>query len=807
MPRPDRSLAGRLALLIVLGAGLMLLAVLSLSHCSFRRLVLQQVHERGETLTLSAVNRIESRMGRAEATVLEAAAAFALLPGDRAATTELIRASMENQPDLFGVTVALAPDEEPGAGFRMLSGWRKRDAVLVKADDRPGDSYQQDWFYLPYYLHEPVWTEPYFDREAQATMVTFAAPVFAQGRVRAVVTGDISLEWIRRMLNDLPLGEGGIAILMSRRGRYISHPQRELEMRETVFSLAESLATPEARQDLTALGQRMLQGSPGQLSYQRPLDAQPAFLHYRPVPSSGWVLGVIIPERQIDSATAKVNRINGLAGLVGTALLLAAALAVGWSVARPLKKLAAAADRLARGDFEAPLPQLRSDDEVARLSESFGRMRVDLKRYIEELTATTAAKEKIASELAIAREIQLGIVPKLFPPFPDRPDLDLHAMLVPAREVGGDFYDFALLDDDHLYLAIGDVSGKGVPASLLMAVGKTLLKSIMQTVRDPARALRQVNDELAEDNDSCMFITAFCGMLNLRSGDLLYANAGHNPPLLLGAEAQLRLLREPPGPALGALPGSAYRNYSTRMAADDLLLLYTDGVTEAMDRQQNLFGEERLGTLASSRRHRTARELIEAVAGAVRRHGADTEQSDDITLLAIRHGGTAGAEGAGDPEGSGTSMDDRQPPAAVLSLTNRLEELPRLAEWIENQALACALPPQATMHLNLALEEWVVNVVSYAYDDAAEHLITLRLWREPEGVRIEVEDDGRPFDPTARGEVDTDAALEHRPVGGLGIHFIRKTMQGFSYRRQGDRNIVTLYLSRDQTAKGEEGAC
>ena len=796
-----QSLAVRLAILIVLGAGLVLLVVLTFSHVSLRRLFVQQVHERGDILTRSAVNRIESRMGRAEATVREAAAAFALLAEGRDQAQALIRASLADHTGLSGMTIALAPSGAPRSDHRMFSGWRRDSAILLRQDDLPGNSFQQDWFYLPYYLQRPVWTEPYYDNQTEATMVTYAVPILRQGQVWAVVSGDISLEWIRNMLDELPLGAGGLAILLSRRGHYISHPVRELEMRETVFSLAESLATPTARKSMADIGRRMLLGQPGQLSYRRPLDDRPAFLHYRPVPSSGWALGVVIPEQQVIATTLRLNRINGLVGLGGMSLLLIAALGVGWSVARPLKKLATAADRLAQGDFDAPLPAIRSRDEVGRLNDSFARMRVDLRRYITELTATTAAKEKIASELAIAREIQLGIVPKLFPAFPNRSDLDLYARLVPALEVGGDFYDFTLLDDNHLYIAIGDVSGKGVPASLMMAVGKTLLKSVIQTVRDPAQALKQVNDELAEDNDSCMFITAFCGILNLQSGDLIYANAGHNPPLLLRSGQDVTMLEAPPGPALGAMAGGCYESCSMQLAGDDLLLLYTDGVTEAMDPEHKLFGDERLLQTARGHRDVPARSLIEAVDAAVRQHAGSADQSDDLTLLAVRYRVESGRAVVAGEAGA-------DPPVAVLSLLNRLPELARLTGWVKEQAQAFGLPAQAAMHLNLALEEWLVNIISYGYCDDHEHLINLRLWADAQRLRIEVEDDGQPFDPTARGEVDTGAALEDRQVGGLGIHFIRQTMDDFNYRREQNRNIVTLsLLRREAESTGEEGSC
>ena len=779
----ERSLAGRMAALILGGAGLVLVAVLFASHMALRSVILEQQQNRSDAITLSAVNHIESQLGRAEAAVQTAAAAFALLPGDRASVVALIRQTLQSQPHLFGMAVALPPEEAAGRDYRILYGYRKNTAVSVVDRDNPAFDYLQDWFYLPLYLRQPVWVEPYYDQDVQTLMVTYTVPVVRDGRVVAVLTGDLSLDWLRQLIDHLPLGEGGTAVLISAQGVFISHSKPRVVMCETVFSMAEALATPRETAALQELGKAMLSGHPGHQFYHRPLDGQMAYINYRPVSSIGWCLGVIIPEQQMNAVLAHQNRINLLVGAFGIVLLLAAALSVAWSLARPLNRLALVADRLAQGDFTAPLAVTRRHDEIGRLTESFARMRTDLRRYIDELTTTTAAKEKIASELAIAHQIQLGIVPKLFPPFPNRKDLDLYAVLEPAREVGGDLYDFCLLDADHLYVAIGDVSGKGVPASLLMAVGKTLLKSTIQAVRNPGRALMLVNTELAEDNDSCMFITAFCGVINLRTGDLTFANAGHNPPLIVRSGGQVDSLRCPPGPALAAMIGSRYENQSTRLGPDDLLLLYTDGVTESMNPENVMFGEEQLAAIVQREHRANARALIEAVVRAVHSHAAGTEQSDDITMLAVRVHDYPNA--AGRPAAS-------RAPSACLALANRRDELPRLAAWIEEQAAALSFPLPVAMSLNLALEEWVVNVISYAYADAGAHTIELRLWSEPGRLRIEIEDDGRPFDPTAQAAPDTDAPLELRKIGGLGIHFIRKTVDEMAYRRQGSHNLLTL---------------
>jgi len=777
----DRSLVGRLAAVILGVAGLVLLAVLAVSHFSQRRLLLEQQQNRADALTLAAVNHIETQLGRAETAVQSAATAWSLLPGDRASVATLIEQTLQAQPHLFGMAVAL-PKSQRGAGYRILYGFREGSAIRVADRAQPELDYLEDWFYLPYYLKRPVWSEPYFDTASQTRMVTYSTPVLRNGRVVAVLTGDLPLAWIRQLLGTLALDKGASAVLLSKQGFFISHPDRRVEMRETVFSLAETLPTPEATAELKELGWSMLREEPGQRAYHRPLDSQRAYINHRPVSSIGWVAGVIVPEKQMLAALNHQTRVNLLVGAGGLLLLALAAISTAYSLALPLRRLAVAANQLAAGQFDAPLPPVRRRDEVGRLTESFAKMRTDLRDYIGQLTATTAAKEKIASELAIAHQIQLGIVPKLFPPFPQRRDLDLYACLEPAKEVGGDLYDFALLDLDHLYVAIGDVSGKGVPASLLMAVGKTLLKSSIQAVRDPARALVMVNNELSENNDTCMFITAFCGILNLRTGDLTYANAGHNPPLILRAAGTVDLLRSKPGPALAALPGSRYLNQAVRLADGDALLLYTDGVTEAMNPANVMFDETRLIDLSGRERAQRMRPLIEKIVAAVHTHAAGTEQSDDITMLAMRVAHYPDAK----------PVEHTRAPDAVLSLRNRKDDLTQLVAWLESLGEKSRWPAPVVINLNLALEEWFVNVVSYAFADTAEHTVQFRCWHEGDLLRLEIEDDGRPFDPTAQAIADTAAGLEQRKIGGLGIHFIRRTMAGMTYRRQGDRNILTL---------------
>jgi sigma-B regulation protein RsbU (phosphoserine phosphatase) len=787
----NRSLARRMVALILLGAGLVVLLVQGYGHMEQRRRMLDHDKTAGATLAKSVAFQIEAALGRAEAVVQQTALQLAGREIRRGDGADLIGRTLEAHPSIFAMAVALPEAAAARSDFKILYGWRGAQGIAVQEREDPLKDYQQDWFVLPAQMRRPAWVEPYYDEQGGATMVTYAVPVLHGGEVAAVVTCDLSLAGIRSLLAGLSLGKEGMAVLLSRRGTFIAHPNRpNLEMKETIFSLAEASTDAEVGRALNELGRRMLAGQPGHMRYRRPYgdDMRMAHMYYETVPCTGWALGLFWPEDQVLAPLARLNRRSALVAAASLALLLIPALLIARSVARPLHHLADTAQRLATGDFEAPLPEIRTHDEVARLTAAFDQMRRDLRHYIADLTATTAAKERIAGELSAAREIQMSIVPKLFPPLPNRPDIDLYAMLIPALEVGGDLYDFALLDDDHLYVAIGDVSGKGVPASLLMAVGKTLLKSTVQTVRAPARALMHVNNEIAEDNESCMFITMFCGILNLRTGDFIYANAGHNPPLLVRQDGTVERLDERPSPALGARTGVAYPSYSRRLRLGDLLVLYTDGVTEAMNPGNVMFGESGLLSYLQREGRQKARTLLEGLGRTVEAHAAGAPQSDDITALAVRYCDRPAPTFA---TGSGLTLMEA-PPDAVLSLRNHLEEIPRLAGWLEEQAAPLRIPPALLGNLNLALEEWVVNVISYAHPDPAEHRIELQFWRQPDSLRVTIEDDGVPFDPTAQAEADTTLALEHRQVGGLGIHFIRKTMDRFSYRREGDRNIVTL---------------
>lgn len=365
----------------------------------------------------------------------------------------------------------------------------------------------------------------------------------------------------------------------------------------------------------------------------------------------GWTIATISSRDALRApAEALVTRqaiVFGGALAVGLVLAYVFAHRIG----QPLTRLAEHARALARTDFSASrqdgeaaqgLPVHRRD-EVGQLAQAFVSMTDSLHDNVRSLMDATSARERIEGELNVARDIQLGLLPKVFPAFPERPEIDLCSTLVSAKEVGGDLFDYYFLDEHHLCFTIGDVAGKGVPAALFMAITKTLIKAAAERDADPAVMMNKVNDDLSQDNPNSIFVTLFIGILDVRTGTVRYANGGHNPPAILRRSGEVELLRARSGPAAGVMDGLDYASLESRLGDGDMLFLYTDGVTEAMNRGGVLYGDPRLfDLLAEVDPAAESATVVRRVMADVRAHADGAEQSDDITILALRYAGVAG---------------------------------------------------------------------------------------------------------------------------------------------------------------------
>jgi sigma-B regulation protein RsbU (phosphoserine phosphatase) len=467
----------------------------------------------------------------------------------------------------------------------------------------------------------------------------------------------------------------------------------------------------------------------------------PVLSAYTPLELDG-VRWALMAEIDRDEAFAEIEKTRR-AALVGLLLLIPALLIVSVVFARTitsaLGRLARSASELARHDFFSDQkPQTTGQlervtarsDEIGDLARSFVTMERELIQSIDSLKSTTAVKERMEGELSIARDIQMSMLPLTFPAFPERQDFTVYAQLHPAREVGGDFYDFFFGDDQKFFLCVADVSGKGVPSALFMAVTKTLIKSRAATDFSPASILSHVNSDLSRSNESCMFVTIFLAVLDVATGRLIYTNAGHNPPYIKRADGELVRLDSRHGPVIGAVEGIAYREDEEVLGPEDVLLMYTDGVT-----------------------------------------------ADDVTVLAVSYQGVSARGEIG-------HLD--------LKVTNRLEEIGRVNEGFNDFAGRHGVPEGDRRRINLIFDELLNNIITYAFDDDEEHTIDVAVSLERDRLIVTVADDGRPFNPFGRIPPETDLPVDDREIGGLGLHLVKKVMDEVTYERLGTKNVATL---------------
>jgi sigma-B regulation protein RsbU (phosphoserine phosphatase) len=471
-----------------------------------------------------------------------------------------------------------------------------------------------------------------------------AAPVLQENRSVGVVALHLNNEELYRVIHDFTgLGETGETLLNRSNGDHVIFITPPRHDPDAAFRMKVPFDASQGPSQRSARGYR---GEGIALDYR----GEPVLAVWRYVPALG---GGLVVKIDTSEAFRPIARLKTLTfGLAGATLIVVAlaALFVAGAIAGPVVKLTAATERIADGDLSRQV-DVEASNEIGRLAGSFNRMAGRLGESIERLKTTTAAKERIDSELRVAHEIQMGILPKIFPPFPERPEFDLHALIHPAQEVGGDFYDFFLIGDDELYFVIGDVAGKGVPASLFMAVTITLFRSSLVWGLNPAALLSKLNEHLCADDHESLFVTIFCGKLHVTSGEVLYSNGGHNAPYLLRSSGSLEQVRRVGGPALGLSDAAKYQLGRVTLQQQDTLVLFTDGVTEATGPDDQFFLESRLEACLRAAPVDTARQLVESVSGAVDAFTAGARQADDITLVALRYCGSTGRSGeAGDEE-------------------------------------------------------------------------------------------------------------------------------------------------------------
>lgn len=612
MRREFASVTSRFIAWTLLACGGVYLATVVVSNAIARRLALGTAEREAVSRADAAAERVEGVLGSIEARTLLVGDVVASMAPSAAA--DLLRRVVADSPELHGFAVI------PVTG----------DALYSSEPAAPSRHRGQPVYAAALAAGEPRWSEPYEGPEGE-WLVTFAAPAHdSQGAQSGVAAADVSLAWLDQVAASLAGDGNGFGVILSRSGRLLAYPRREAAGASR--PLLEELP-PDRRASLEPIVARMLAGEKGFLPVE--VQGMRYRMTYRPLGRAGWSLGVLHPEDELLAGVRRLRLIQASLGVTGLALLAAVVVVVSRRITRPVKALAASAERIATGDLDAELPPIESQDEVGGLARAFHHMRDSLKTHIRELRETTAAKERLESELRVARRIQVAMLPRPRAGGPGE-GYELAATLQPARAVGGDLFDHFRVGA-RVFFLVGDVSGKGVGAALFMARAKMLFETVAAREHDLGAILVELNRGLSAENEANMYVTAVLGTLDVESGELSLAVAGHEPPVLLPIDGAPRTLQTEGGPVVGLLADAAYPLNRLQLKPREAVVLFTDGVSEARNPADEFYEVERLIATLEPLGHEPVGAVTDGVLAAVRSFAGEAPQSDDITILTLRY--------------------------------------------------------------------------------------------------------------------------------------------------------------------------
>jgi phosphoserine phosphatase RsbU/P len=633
------GIAFRMGAPVLVGSALVFLVIFTMGYQDSRKTILRNVEENAQNLARRIAHRIELVLAPVEKVPENLDIVLETFDLNETKIIEVLSGTLHINPDVFGAAIAFEPYafDSSHLYFSPYLSRKGKGFQVTKLGGKDYHYFYQDWYQIPRETGKSSWSEPYFDEGGgDIPMATYSLPFYrakeGTPQFTGVITADISLEWLEKIVSDIHVLQTGYGFIVSQNGTFIAHPQKSWVLNETIFSIAE------ARDDamLRAIGKRMIAGESGFFPFSGDISKRAGFLYLTPIGFSNWSLGIFFPKNELMADLETFRRTAISLGLSGLLVLVLVVWLVARTITHPLRILSSVARDMATGNLEIQVPLPKTGDEVAVLAQSLDFMKNSLKNHIRDLLASTIAKEHIESELTIAREIQMGLLPKTFPLLPDLPAFDLYALLKPAREVGGDLYDFYRIDDERVCFFLGDVSGKGVPAALFMAVTMTLIKMTATKGLSPDCILKDVNAQLSRNNDTGMFVTLFCGIINIRTRELWYSNGGHNPPVLLPSTGKATFLEGTDGLLLGAMEDIDYTMKRIILTAGEGLFLYSDGVTEAMDEKESLYSEERLIDCLNAMGGLSSEEVVNGVIKSVLSFAGAAAQADDITAMMVR---------------------------------------------------------------------------------------------------------------------------------------------------------------------------
>ena len=490
--------------------------------------------------------------------------------------------------------------------------------------------WQKEWYTEVMDSITEYWSEPYED--FKILMITYSKQVRdGYGRLKGVLTADISLDYLSSFMEEIGQGNSFVFLISNRNQHIISSSKKGIiapkDIDKTYSHVIKSTWNKAAEQ---------LNSSKSiKIDFHDDNRNKNYYITYSPLSAGNWTVGVLFEEDIVLSKVKNVMHKSQAALLLGFLLILTTIVLLAQSITTPLRNLTLTAKKIGKGNLNEPISyNKKGKDEIAILGNALSEMQTNLKQHINLLEEATAQKQKIESELRIAHNVQQSMLPSA--DNLGKSSFDIYAMLKPAKEVGGDLYDFFMVDSQHLCLIIGDVSDKGVPAALLMATTDTYIRAFSKKNLSPGSILSQTNQQLCENNELCMFVSLFCCIINIKTGECCYSNAGHNLPYIISTNNEVLKFETQNQPVLGVIPNVIYHEACIKFNPSEFFVLYTDGITEAMDVDNNVFGEDRLYNSLIASVKQNSKSIGQEIMTRIEAFISNAVPSDDSTLLIFR---------------------------------------------------------------------------------------------------------------------------------------------------------------------------
>lgn len=695
----------------------------------------------------------------------------------------IVKKNFENNKHAIGGGIWFEPYVTNRAKIRNCSyAYRNIDGKVIIDESFESGGYNyltQNWYlYIKKNLSEKnsvIWTEPYFDGTGTySLMTTVGAGIYDENNKNVgMATVDWQLGAISQKISKMRPTKNSFALFADEDKDFIiAINDSSIESDKLIGkSLSQLKWYKNERKDK----EEFLYNGIKYISFVKKLDNE-------------MILIVNVPEKELFEVITRHLKIMSILLILSSFII---SIMTFWvlkrNINKPIDYLTKIAAEIGNGNLDAEI-KLDKPEEFANLATSFNKMTKDIKKYIMNLNIAKMEKEKMESELAIAKSIQYSVLPNVFPPYPDYSEFDIYATMDTAKEVGGDFYDFFFVDPNHLMFLIADVSGKGIPAALFMMTTKTLIKNLAKTNLSPQELMNKINRKICKTNEQGFFITIFVGILELSSGKLICINGGHNPPLIRKNDGSFEYFKCKSNLVLGAMNDFRYESCETKLNRGDSIFLYTDGITEATNLKGEMYGEERLSKVLNFARveDNYVEEILKAVKNDVEVFSNGAELFDDMTMLILQY--------------NGLETDMKQEKEEKLKtkkflLPADVDRLDNVTKWLEETCDDENIPENCKMKLTLAVEEIFVNISNYAYPPKKGDVEIVFKINNGKQVELQFIDYGTPYNPLEKPDPDITLSAEDRPIGGLGIFMVKKSMDSMEYEFKDGKNILTVKLT------------